>query len=134
ARAWAALAAVHEGRGDLPAAVEAWRRAVELDPGDAAAANNLGYALERLGQPAQASDLYARALAVDPTYALAWFNLGDLALQHGEPEQAIHFYRGGLELAPGNEQARRNLVQAEALARGVPATTSDPVEEHPAGR
>jgi tetratricopeptide (TPR) repeat protein len=124
-RAWAALAAVHERRGDLAAAVPAWQRATELDSGDAVAANNLGYALERLGRPAEASERYTRALALDPTYALPYFNLGDLALQHGRAEEAVRFYRGGLELAPGNEQARRNLALAMEAAGAPAAATGD---------
>jgi tetratricopeptide (TPR) repeat protein len=116
-RAWAALAAVHERRGDLAAAAGAWQHAFELDPDDALAANNLGFALERLGRPAEASDRYLAALAADPTYALPYFNLGDLALERGRRDEAARFYRAGLELAPGNDQARRNL----ALAEGAPA-------------
>lgn len=112
-RAWAALAAVEERRGDLAAAADAWQRAVELDPDDATAANNLGFALERLGRPAEAAERYLAALAADPTYALAYFNLGDLALERGRRDEAARFYRAGLELAPGNEQARRNLALAE---------------------
>lgn len=131
-RAWAALAAIDERRGDLAAAVEAWQRAVELDPDDAAAANNLGFALERLGRPAEAAERYLRALGTDPTYPLPYFNLADLALERGQAEQAIRFYRAGLELAPDNEQARRNLAVAVAAAGGS-SPVSPPPPPPPAG-
>jgi tetratricopeptide (TPR) repeat protein len=125
-RAWAALAAIDERRGDLAAAVEAWQRAVELDPDAAPAANNLRFALERLGRPAEAAERYLRALGTDPTYPLPYFNLADLALERGQAEQAIRFYRAGLELAPDNEQARRNLAVAVAAAGGSAPVSPPP--------
>jgi len=115
---WAALAGLEERSGDLAAAVTAWRRAVELDPDDARAANNLGFALERLGRRDDAAEQYRRAVAADPTYALPYFNLADLWLEAGRPEQAAPFYRAGLELAPDNEQARRNLALALGTVAG----------------
>ena len=104
------------------AAAEAWQRAVDLDPDQAASANNLGFALERLGRLDEASTWYLRSLENDPTYPLPYFNLADLALQQGQPEQAIPLYRAGLELAPGNEQARENL----ALAMGAVGGSAEP--------
>lgn len=112
ARLHARLAGILERRGDLQAAAEAWSQALERDAEQAAWRNNLGFALERLGRTEEAIQAYLRALETDPTFPLPYFNLADLALERGRAAQAVPLYRAGLELAPGNDQARRNLALA----------------------
>lgn len=71
AAAWRLLGRIRWRRGDLPAAHEAFRRAVQLDPGSAAAHFDLGRALLAQGQP-DAAGLHLRRvlqLAPDSDYA-----------------------------------------------------------------
>jgi tetratricopeptide (TPR) repeat protein len=96
-------------------AIEAYRRVVALDPTYAAAWNNLGLLLHRLGRYDDARQAYARALEHDPHCAEAAYNLGSLDEDCGDVEQAVRHYRRALELSPNYADAHFNL--AAALAR-----------------
>lgn len=96
-------------------AVEAYRRVVALDPTYAAAWNNLGLLLHRMGRYGEAREAYQRALDEDGTCAEAAYNLGSLAEDTGDPELAIAHYRHALALSPAYADAHFNL--AAVLAR-----------------
>jgi tetratricopeptide (TPR) repeat protein len=96
-------------------AIDAYRRVVALDPGYAAAWNNLGLLLHRMGQYDAARRAYVEALAQDKNCAEAAYNLGSLDEDSGDAEQAIQHYRQALALSPDYADAHFNL--AAALAR-----------------
>lgn len=96
-------------------AVDAYRRVVAIDPSYAAAWNNLGLLLHRLGQHEEACTAYMRALEEDPRCAEAAYNLGALAEDQGDAEAAIRRYREALTVSPDYADAHFNL--AGALAR-----------------
>ena len=65
-------------------AIEAYRRVVAIDPGYAAAWNNLGLLLHRLGRYDEARSAYAAALAANVACAEAAYNLGSLSEDTGD--------------------------------------------------
>jgi tetratricopeptide (TPR) repeat protein len=96
-------------------AIVAYRRVVAIDPTYAAAWNNLGLLLHRMGRYDEAESAYASALEQDPHCCEAAYNLGSLHEDRGAPEDAILDYRRALELSPDYADAHFNL--AGALAR-----------------
>src|SRR5204862_100930 len=70
-------------------AIEAYRRVVEIDPSYAAAWNNLGLLLHRMGQYDEAQVAYATALAQDERLCQAAYTLGSLHEDRGDVEPAI---------------------------------------------
>ena len=96
-------------------AIEAYRRVVAIDPSYAAAWNNLGLLLHRMGRYEEARQAYDTAAAQDPTCAEAAYNLGSLGEDQGDVESAIAHYRRALEVSPDYADAHFNL--AAALAR-----------------
>jgi tetratricopeptide (TPR) repeat protein len=96
-------------------AIDAYRRVVSIDPTYAAAWNNLGLLLHRMGRYDEARDSYESALAQDATCCEAVYNLGSLAEDRGELEEAVRCYRQALALSPDYGDAHFNL--AGALAR-----------------
>jgi tetratricopeptide (TPR) repeat protein len=96
-------------------ALEAYQRVVTLDPSYAAAWNNLGLLLHRMGRYDEARAAYDTAVARDPTCAEAAYNLGSLAEDQGDVEGGIAQYRRALEVSPDYADAHFNL--AAALAR-----------------
>ena len=96
-------------------AIDAYRRVVAIDPSYAAAWNNLGLLLHRMGRYDEAREAYDTAAAQDPTCAEAAYNLGSLAEDQGDVETGIAHYRRALEVSPDYADAHFNL--AAALAR-----------------
>jgi len=96
-------------------AIDAYRRVVSIDPTYAAAWNNLGLLLHRMGRYDEAGTAYHSALDQDPRCCEAAYNLGSLHEDRGLVEDAIVDYRKALELSPDYADAHFNL--AGALAR-----------------
>jgi tetratricopeptide (TPR) repeat protein len=96
-------------------AVGAYRRVVAIDPTYAAAWNNLGLLLHRMGRLDEAGKSYESAVDQDPTCCEAVYNLGSLAEDRGDLEEAVRCYRRALDLSPDYADAHFNL--AGALAR-----------------
>ena len=96
-------------------AIGAYRRVVAIDPTYAAAWNNLGLLLHRMGRYDEAQTAYASAIEQDPRCCEAAYNLGSLHEDRGAVEEAITDYRRALDLSPDYADAHFNL--AGALAR-----------------
>ena len=97
-------------------AVAAYRRALKLDPGLAAAHTNLGRLAHRRGDVAEARSSFEAALALDPDQPEARYNLAHLMVEAGEMDVAAAELRRVLQLEPGFADAHFNLATAlEAL-------------------
>lgn len=107
---------------DPPAAVDAYRRALELDPELADAWVNLGRLAHQAGRAAEAVRLYECALAYSPDDPVVHYNLA-LALEdtRGAAAAAAHYERA-LELDPDFADAHYNLAGlCEQLGRDAEA-------------
>jgi tetratricopeptide (TPR) repeat protein len=91
-------------------AMDAYRKALELNPAAAGALVNLGTIHYRLRQFGEAERYYAQAIAADPAYALAEFNLGNLFDEQSRMKEAVSHYRRALELNPSYADAHFNLA------------------------
>jgi tetratricopeptide (TPR) repeat protein len=99
--------------GRIDAAMQAYRHAIERDPSDPAAPNNLGLIhLHDLGEPQLAEGYFRRVLEVAPTHDAGMLNLA-LALQYqGRYDESLALYEEGMRRYPGHVELRWN----EALA------------------
>jgi tetratricopeptide (TPR) repeat protein len=101
-------------RGNQPQALSAFEGAARMRPQDPRARFNLADALYKSGKFDEAEALF-RALAEGPPSPLApaaRFNLGNARFQKQDYPGAIQAYRDTLHLAPGDEEAKRNLELA----------------------
>ena len=71
-------------QGNLVAAADAYRQAIQLNPEHAAALYDLGYVLQLEGEGEAAIDCYRRAIAHQPKNAFAHYNLGTLLQAKGD--------------------------------------------------
>lgn len=101
-----------ERAGREPDAETHYRRAVEIQPANAAALNNLGNVLYRRGLVGEAEVSFRRALRVDPSFALARSNLGGLLVATSRYDEAIRELRSLVATAPDLTAARLNLGRA----------------------
>ena len=91
-------------------AVEAYRKALELNPAAAGALVNLGTIFYRQKDFAEAEKHYVQAVVADPGYPLAEFNLGNLYDEQGRVKDAADHYHRALELNPAYADAHFNLA------------------------
>jgi tetratricopeptide (TPR) repeat protein len=61
--------------GQLPAAIEQFEAAIQIDPGYVVARNNLGFALAQSGRIPEAIEQFQQVLQIDPDNASARQNL-----------------------------------------------------------
>lgn len=90
--------------------MEAYEKAIELDPNSAGALVNLGTIHFNGRDFARAKGFYEKALEVDPEYALAHFDLANLYDERGERSKAMEHYQAALRIAPNYADAHYNLA------------------------
>lgn len=130
ATAWAMLAHSYEMLGRFDQASEAYRRLVELRPGDAQVladfADALGVA-QRGSLQGEPATLIARALAADPRHLKALVLAGKEAFERNRYDEATGFWQRALEVAP--DPAVRHSIEtsiAEAQALASPSAKAAP--------
>jgi tetratricopeptide (TPR) repeat protein len=111
--------------GRLQEAAEAYRRSLELKPGDANALSSLANMLHGQGREEEAFALYERAIASDPDNFAAYYNRAIVLQEMGQLRRAMRDYQQALALAPGSWTAWNNLgnayVQLGRLEKGIDA-------------
>ncbi len=90
---------------------EAYRRALELDPADAASRINLGRLLHESGHLKAAEAHYRLALAHGSPNGTALFNLGVSLEDLGERRDAMQAYRDAIAVSPRLADAYYNLAR-----------------------
>lgn len=107
---------------DPEQARDAYRRALELDPGHVAARVNMGRLLHEAGHTRAAEAHYRLALLSHSGHATAAFNLGVALEDQGRLEEAIQAYGHALASDPGNADAHFNIARLyERLGRKAAA-------------
>jgi tetratricopeptide (TPR) repeat protein len=102
------VALVRQGKD----ALQALRRAAELNPHDAEALRNLGAALHDQGQWAAALDSLRQALAIEPDDADALVDAADALRGLGRAREAVPLYQRALLRSPQQLEAQNNLGNA----------------------
>jgi Flp pilus assembly protein TadD len=118
--------------GDFQQSAAAYRKALELRPGDPRVLHALGQMHHRAGDVPAAIRAIQESLAADPDQPLAWVNLGIAHSDNGDPAGAREAYQEALRLNPHEALAHFNLGNtlqraerwdeaADAYARAVEA-------------
>jgi tetratricopeptide (TPR) repeat protein len=106
-RAWDLAA-----KGQHDDAISEWKKALELDPGDAKAHNNLGIEFIREGRFDEAMTELQKALEINSEYGEAHNNLGVTLLQKRRFDEAVTHFQKAVEINPGYAHAYFNLGDA----------------------
>ncbi|MDD2756287.1 MAG: tetratricopeptide repeat protein [Methanothrix sp.] len=109
--------------------LQAYNRALELDPNDYEAWNNKGIDEGLLGKYDDALVSFNNAVAINESYAEAWYNMGviyDFKEYYGSAVQA---YKRATQLNPSYQKAlvRRNADTDIVMARSLSCACSDPI-------
>jgi tetratricopeptide (TPR) repeat protein len=95
--------------GDWTRAGEAYEKAVELDPVNTRALNNLGSAYLEIGRYREAVTVLKRAISLARSDPDLYYNLGLAHIKLDDLVNARLAWETALELNPGHEAALRNL-------------------------
>jgi tetratricopeptide (TPR) repeat protein len=93
-----------------PDIIEAYEKAIALDPGSAGALVNLGTIHFNARNLTLAERYYIQATETDPEYALARFDLGNLYDERGDRARALEQYLAALRIAPNYADAHYNVA------------------------
>jgi tetratricopeptide (TPR) repeat protein len=117
-RAWINLGDARLAAGDIGPAIQAYERAVALDPDDPGAANNLAWALlQDAGRWPEAEAIVRRALARRPDRQGYYLDtLGVALLRKGDTEGALAAFGSALQDPGLSDAAARALVLEHAAA------------------
>lgn len=99
-----------EREGRNPEAVDAYRRALDLDPTLGKAHVNLGTLLARSGDLAAARRHLEQGVALDPLSAIGFVNLGDLCQVQGRAQDALDAYSRALAVEPDHIHALEGVA------------------------
>lgn len=95
---WLSEGVAHREAGKLKEAIEAYNRALQLDPSYAHAYNNRGFAYYDLKHYERAIEDYDQAIALNPRYTIAYNNRGAAYRNLEQYERAIEDYDQAIAL------------------------------------
>ena len=104
------LAYTYASRGmELERAKVLVRRALDIEPGNSAYLDTMGWVEYGLGDYHSAIRWLEKARRVDPANTATLEHLGDAHLKLGKRPKALRYYREALKIDPGNEELRRKI-------------------------
>ncbi|MFM2125281.1 MAG: hypothetical protein RL328_1732 [Acidobacteriota bacterium] len=96
--------------GPINEVIEAYQKAIELDPRAAGAMVNMGTLYFNARNWREAEKYYRMALEADPDYPLAHFDLANLYDERGDRNRAMEHYQEALRISPNYADAHYNLA------------------------
>jgi cytochrome c-type biogenesis protein CcmH/NrfG len=127
--AWVNLGNLYFGSDQYERSIQAYRTALELDPGNADVWTDMGVMHRRAGRSEEAVKAFDRAIAANPKHEISRLNKGIVLLHDLEDVQgAIRAWEGLLDLNPmagfpGGMSVDQVVQQLKRQAAEAPAAT-----------
>nr|BFD87441.1 hypothetical protein StreXyl84_68420 [Streptomyces sp. Xyl84] len=113
--AWRLLGSLHAGQGQLTDAVQEFRRALALSPGDALLHVLIARVYERIGDPVTAADWYLAAVRLAPHQIDHRVAAAKNLHEAGRHDEALSNYERVLVERPGHAVVRNEIGRIWAL-------------------
>ena len=109
--------------------LQAYNRALELDPNDFEAWNNKGIDEGFLGKYDAALQSFGNAVAINESYAEAWYNMGVIYDFKGYYQTAVQAYKKATQINPAYQKAlvRKNVDTDMVMSRSLSCACQDPI-------
>jgi tetratricopeptide (TPR) repeat protein len=107
--------------------LQAYDKALELDPLDFEAWNNRGTDLGLLGNYDEALKSFENAVSLNDSYAEAWYNMGVIYDIKGYYATAVQAYKRATQIDPSYQKAlvRRNVDTDIVMSRSLSCSCQD---------
>ena len=89
---WSLLGVSAAQIGKLDKAVDAFKKALSIQPNNADAYYNLGNVLHKQGKLEEAVEAYKKLISIKPDNAEAYLNIGNVLHEQGKLEEAVSNY------------------------------------------
>ena len=113
ARTYNSMAITLKEQGKLEEAIEAYTKALSIEPHYAEACYNMGITLQKQGKLEEAIEAYNKALSIKPDYAKSYLNMGVTLHYQGKLNRAIDAYNKALSIDPDFADGYFNLSFAK---------------------
>ena len=90
-------------------AIEAYKKAIEINPKDDSAYTNMGVAYRKQEEYEKAIEAYKKAIEINPKKDSAYTNMGNAYAEQKEYEKAIEAYKKAIEINPKDDSAYFNM-------------------------
>jgi tetratricopeptide (TPR) repeat protein len=109
--------------------LQAYNRALELDPNDFEAWNNKGIDEGLLGRYDAALQSFGNAVAINESYAEAWYNMGVIYDSKKNYYSAVQAYKKATQIDPSYQKAlvRRNIDTDLLMSRSLSCACKGPI-------
>src|SRR3989344_5784415 len=97
---------------DIEKSIASFDKAIELDPNDAQAYNNRGFAKNKLGQYEQAIADFDKAIELNPNYAVAYNNRGYTKTKLEQFDEAFLDFNKAIEIDPNDADVHHERGRA----------------------
>jgi tetratricopeptide (TPR) repeat protein len=114
------LGGIYWQQGNVEAAEQEWRQALELAPYDVRALHNLGMLAKRQKRYEEAIGFFFRALSIQPDFAAVHLDLGETYREMGMPQDAELQFRAAVALSPLSFRTRNALGNFYLETRRLP--------------
>jgi tetratricopeptide (TPR) repeat protein len=114
--------------------VEAYERALRLQPALPIALNNLGNSLRYLGRIEESDHRFQQAIDLKPDYFNAYRNRGTLHAWTGRIDLALKYYADAMRLHPQDAAALGSAPEGIEIRADSALAPGDVILEGPAGR
>ena len=98
--------------GMLDKAINAFQKALFLNPNNATVYSNMGVALKDKGMLDEAIEAFDKAISINPNYTEAYYNKGIATQEQGKLEEAIIAYYKAIILKPDYADSYNNMANA----------------------
>ena len=105
---WNDKGVIFDKLGRHDEALEAYDKALEIDPNDVVAWSNKGNALGSLGRTDEALKAFDKALEINPDNEYIWYNKGNDLGSLGRTDEALKAFDKALEINPNSAKAWYN--------------------------
>ena len=103
---------------NLTGSLDAYNKALELNPLDAQAWNNKGIDLGMLNRYDEALNAFDKATTLNSSYAEAWYNMGVIFDMQGDYPSAVQAYDQAIQIKPNYQKALEEKASDEDILLG----------------